>query len=433
MNVLPPLGSRILAFYCKAIDVLHVRHCRVLLFTLTVLGLPCTKVLSQPTPTCDFYQTNMRNGMCMIGGTTIPWAGRTGSGNGNGPITLTGTVTLHQMGLPVNINNVQVYVAFGGQPQIACAVTPSVINPLQGSWAYKGPVQAIPVMAGTYVIEFIAKYNNAIMMSPNGAGPQDIKYSVNVFQVESTAGTVVDTVNQSTDCWLSGTRLFSCLNTGGARSISTGYTITPPAGVSVPANNTITVGIIQTVTESLGAGFGFTSTPTVPGSGPTENGLLTVLYPTFSMWDGLLPAVGPYYSTAAVASPAAATAPGLAYVSGANIGLADLPWWGFPQTINFPGVQYNPPIFNVMEGLYGSLYGSQFEDMLTASSADWPGVYVPIEGFSQWSVNFSGFALSSVWFLGGVTAGGLSSNIPITTSALGPSNNFGSQNVTATP
>ena len=165
---------------------------------------------------------------------------------------------------------------------------------------------------------------------------------------------------------------------------------------------------------------------------PPSPGTFTMSFvaPSYSMWDGM-PNPGLYYSQYSVDN-SAPTVAGQSFLSPVQM-LTDAPQVPLPPTVKSPIDQkYYNAVWSVLMGQPGFLYDAVFEDMMTASSSDWPGVYVPIYGYSVWEVNLAGSLVANGWVFGGTSiVSQNTSETPVTTVAAGPANDLISTPVTS--
>lgn len=350
--------------------------------------------------------------MHAVGGMTLPWSGRTG----NGPITVFGQVVLAG-GPGLNVNNVTVYL--NGN---LCQLTPNPNNQLQASWAYLSltPI-TVPNWASMFNITISAYYNGTVMHM-QGGGQANLNYPCIVYQVlPFTTPNTLDFVSTAGSCYnVNGTvyPVQPASPSGQIREINDNFTVIPPSPVSDVSR--IVVGIIQTLTLKGGV---------VAGTASVAPGTCRLTYPTPGppMWDGSADTACYYSANSFGVTPGTPCNP--AYYSTSPLTVLDSPNTKFPSTTGGGATVYWP----ILNGVPGTAYTSEaFEDMMVASSNDFPGIVVPIYGYKLWTACTAGSysPLLAQWsgtvpglgVVGGVTSPGMSTLAPLTDPALGPAN-----------
>ncbi len=192
----------------------------------------------------------------------------------------------------LNISNVTVTVN-GGQ----CVLTPVPYNQtMEARWSYNGPRIATPVGACQWPLTFAAYYNGQLMRD-NGQ-PTYNTFTINIYGISCPAYPAADVVNigPAGNCVFNSQNLVLSGSYAPTRDLRVTATVVPPAGLS--GVNTITIGIIQTLTL-----YGDVSCGQIPALQlPCSVHLPT---PSTPIWDGVSDALACYYSANCVwTSPA---------------------------------------------------------------------------------------------------------------------------------
>jgi hypothetical protein len=364
----------------------------------------------------------LKNNMHVVGGSMLPWYGRTG----NGPVTVFGYVKLAggYTYSPMPYNPANVTVTFNGSQ---CTMIPIPGSMDTVNWRYDGPVVTVPNQAMDWNLTISAYYSGTQMrLANNQSQIASYTYSCKVYIVLSALSKnlpgVSDKINLSPTCFLqdNGNGIHTICpcsyaptidQPGGvpARLIKDYAWIVPPASAAMAGLfdiSGITIGIIQSGVNYAG---GITW-----GTRPDNSRFSYDMTSPFAlMWDGDISYACYYSSDAWTATPGQPV---------------DISWTSKPLTvIDYPGVTINNAVgmWDCLNGISSTFYTMDFEDVLSASSADFPGIVVPIYGYHNWHVNLLGAAFNGIWQGGCLTSDGHNTqNGGVTDISHGPMNSY---------